>query len=229
MPTKIAIALCLICLTGCIRREGRNTDCKWPEEPDAKALDLSRPADRAHLRSDMELGEELAIEYMDAHRGQGLRGCLISLSEKIAQSHHVTPDQVAGFFGQRSVGVDVAINTPYFVLYGLLAGVVARWLLRRYPPQDGMTVTALLMFLSSLVFGGGGLLLGQIWDGMTEGIRVDNGHMSYRLDRLPFVHHPLAMFLLCVAVFWVAAGVRYRMRGRDSGGAGTEVRHALFQ
>jgi hypothetical protein len=177
----------------------------------------------------MEFAEELAIEYMDTHRGQGLRGCMISLSEKIAQAHHVTPDQVAGFFGKRSVGVDVAINLPYLALYGLLAGLVARWLLRRYPPQDGMTVTTLFIFLSSLVVGAGGLLVGQVWDGITEGIRVDNGHMSYRLDRLPFVRHPLAMFFLCVAVFWVAAGVRYRMRRGDSGAAGTEVRHALFQ
>jgi len=46
-----------ISLTGCVRRGGRNSECKWPEEPDAKALNPNQREDARHLREDVELAE----------------------------------------------------------------------------------------------------------------------------------------------------------------------------
>src|SRR5579864_3746065 len=93
-----------ILLSGCVRREGRNSDCKWPEEPGAKALDAQNTADRRHLRADVELAEELAVRYMDAHRRpqpgssrapQPMMGswstCFTSLVNQIGESHRVAP------------------------------------------------------------------------------------------------------------------------------------------
>src|SRR6266700_161412 len=56
-----------LALTGCIRREGRNSDCIWPEV-NARPLDPSRGGDARHLREDGELAEDLAVRYMDAQR-----------------------------------------------------------------------------------------------------------------------------------------------------------------
>src|SRR5438445_9097490 len=56
-----------LALTGCIRREGRNSDCIWPEV-NARPLDPSRGGDARHLREDVELAEDLAVRYMDAQQ-----------------------------------------------------------------------------------------------------------------------------------------------------------------
>ena len=56
----ILLGLSLL-LFGCVRREGRNSDCKWTSAPTG--------VDRRDLRADLEFAEELAIRYMEAHAG----------------------------------------------------------------------------------------------------------------------------------------------------------------
>jgi hypothetical protein len=63
MRTGVFSVTLLVSLTivGCIRREGRNADCKWPAE-------ISRQSANArHLSADAEFAEDLAIRYADAH------------------------------------------------------------------------------------------------------------------------------------------------------------------
>jgi hypothetical protein len=73
-----------------------------------------------------------------------------------------------------------------------------------------MTAALVMSLLCSLAFGVAGLLLGEQWSTMAESIRVGTGHLSYRVDRLPWVQHRIGFFVLCVAVFWSAAVVRFR-------------------
>jgi hypothetical protein len=63
-----------------------------------------------------------------------------------------------------------------------------------------------------LAFGFGGLLLGEEWSLTAESLRVGTGHLSYRGDRLPWAQHRIGFFVLCVALFWSAATVRFRVR-----------------
>src|SRR6266567_6720112 len=104
------VLLAAISLTGCVRRGGRNSDCKWPEQPDAKTLSSNQGGNARHLRDDVEFAEELAVEYMDAHRvprsgefksqqtaSEVLNTCLGALIEQIAKSHNVPPREVAKF------------------------------------------------------------------------------------------------------------------------------------
>ena len=68
LPFLAALALVIsLALTGCVRREGRNWDCIWPEA-NARPLDPSRGGDARHPREDVELAEDLAVRYMDAQR-----------------------------------------------------------------------------------------------------------------------------------------------------------------
>src|SRR5437762_1082941 len=83
--------------------DGRNSDCTWPDEPDAKTLHANQPDYAQHLSGDAEFAEELAIRYMDAHHGprsgrlfeshqaagQAKNRCLGALFGEIGKSHHI--------------------------------------------------------------------------------------------------------------------------------------------
>ncbi len=218
---RILFALMLllaILLSGCVRREGRNSDCDWPEEPGAKTLDPRRSADARHLHQDLELAEELAIRYMDATRSQpggankAWNTCFTKLGNQISQAHHVPPKEVAALFDQRSLAIDVAISLPLILIYGLVAGWIAGVVWRRYPVEDGWVAAAMMAMFASLVFGALAVFVGEQWSTFAENLRVGTGHLSYRVDRLPWVRHPLGFFVLCLAVFWSAAAIRYRSR-----------------
>jgi hypothetical protein len=57
-----------------------------------------------------------------------------------------------------------------------------------------------------------GFLAGGIWFGLTESVRVGNGHMSYRVERLPIRRNGLAMFTAHAALFAAVSAVQYRKR-----------------
>jgi hypothetical protein len=215
-----------LAFTGCVRRAVRNSDCVWPEV-NARPLDPSRGGDARHLREDVELAEDLAVRYMDAQRrsqsaqlrparppGEVMNTCRNSLLKQISTSHNVSPREVVQFFGRRSLAIDLTVIFPFFLLYALLAMLLAGWLLRRYPPEESMTATLAMSLLCSLAFGVRGLLLGEEWSITAESIRVGTGHLSYRVDRLPWVQHRIDFFVLCVVVFWSAAVVRFRVRAQ---------------
>jgi hypothetical protein len=219
------VLLAAISLSGCVRRSGRNSDCKWPEEPDARTLSPNQRGYARQLTDDVEFAEELAVEYMDAHHGprsgefksqqaasQALNTCLGTLIEQIAKSHNVPPREVAKFFGRRSLAIDLAMILPFLLLYVFLAVMLAGKLRRRYPPADGWSVALIMVILSSLALGVVGTMLGEQWSTFLENIRIGTGHLSYRVDRLPWVRHRISFFVLCVAVFWGVAVVRFRAR-----------------
>ncbi len=223
--STMIVLLASISMTGCVRRSGRNSDCKWPEDPDAKTLAPNQRGYARHLRDDVEFAEELAVEYMDAHHGprsgefrsqkaasQALNTCLGALIEQIAKSHNVPPREVVKFFGRRSLAIDVAATLPFVLLYCVLAGMLIGKLRRRYPPEDGWTVALVMIILSSLAFGVGGMMLGEQWSTLVENIRIGTGHLSYRVDRLPWVRHQIGFFVLYVVLFWGVAILRFRAR-----------------
>ena len=215
----------LIVLAGCVRRDGRNTDCQFPAEPNPKTLDVTHPGDVPHLRADVEFADELAIEYLDAgrwqksadpkapqNRNQALNTCLSSLADEIGRIHNLPPKSLLSVFGQRSLAVDTAINLPFFVLFGFAAWLIAGMILRRYPPSEGWLTTLIFFTLATLVVGVVAMAIAQQWSLLAENLRVGNGHLSYRVDRVPFERHPIPLFAACVVLFWVAAAVRYRRR-----------------
>ena len=112
-PHNLSAAIALLIsvgLTGCVRRDGRNSDCKWPAELDAKPLHANQPDYAQHLSEDAEFAEELAIRYMDAHHGprsgkfesqqaagQAKNRCLGALFGEIGKSHDIPPGEVFKF------------------------------------------------------------------------------------------------------------------------------------
>ena len=227
LPFLAALGLAVsIASTACVRRQGRNSECIWPDEPGARTLDPSRRGDAWHLREDVELAEELAVRHMDAQRrSRQLKGrtpsevmntCRDSLLEQISTVHNVPPKEVIQFFGRRSLAIDLAVIVPFLLLYCFSAALLTRWLCRRYPPEESVATALAMALFCSLVFAIGGLLLGEEWSLAAESLRVGTGHLSYRADRLPWAHHRIGFFVLCIILFWGAAAPRLRGRQQRS-------------
>ena len=224
MSNGIAVVLlALVLVVGCVRRSGRNSSCEWPGEPEAKKLDLGRWSDRWHVSRDAEFAEDLAIRYGDAHYGlrsghfesqqtyaQAINRCENSIFVSIAKIHGVTLKEASDSLRSSRVGMDFGLNLPFVIFYVLASSLAVGYILRRYNLADGRTATLIMLGLGSAIFGVGGMLWGDEYSTVVEGLRIGTGHLSYREARLPWTRHSGALLLAAVALFWVIAAVRYK-------------------
>ncbi|SRR5579871_230691 len=203
----------VLAATGCMRRDGRNSDCRWPGETPVHA------ADDAHLSADAEFAEDLAIRYADRHDGlrtpnfvsgeayeKARDACRDALFREVATTHGVSAERVAGLLGKNRGSFDVAINLP-FVLFCCLAAMIAtRMIWKKYPvSENGWMPPLLMMLFVSIVFAVGAALMGEVWSWIIESWRVGNGHMSFRVERLPWHRYRPAFMLGAAVLFWLMA------------------------
>lgn len=202
-----------LCAAGCVRREGRNSDCKWPPET------VAGPLTARHLSEDAEFAEDLAIRYADVHHGlrtpyfvsgedyvSNRDRCKTMLFGEIASQHNVPIERVSNSLGQNRGYIDLAINLPFALIYCLVVMAVARAIWRRYPPAEsgwlpGITMILFLSLGFSITF----IMAGDVWARIAETYRVGNGHMSYRADRLIWVRHQTALFSAALITFLMTA------------------------
>ena len=61
-----------------------------------------------------------------------------------------------------------------------------------------------------LAFGLGlaGVMTGILWSIVLEGIRLNSGHLSYRMARIPARHYWIQLYAVSVAIFGFAALLR---------------------
>ena len=218
---EVVILALLLPVTGCVRRAGRNSDCRWPAEP------IQHSADARHLSADAEFAEDLAIRYADTHHGLRTRHyvsgdaynaardrCLEGLFEEIARTHGTSNATVFNSLGRNRDYIDLAMILPIVLLYGFGAVAMAGAVWQRYSSaENGWVPGAVMILCLSLVFAAGGAMLGELWCWYAESIRIGNGHMSYRGQRLWWVRHRSELFAGGATVFWLA-GVRAARRMR---------------
>ena len=210
-PGLVVLMLFFLGAAGCVRRDGRNLDCRWPGE----TFNHSRSA--RHLSADAEFAEDLAIRYADSHFGPRSPNpseeygaerdrCMRKLFEEIAKQHGVSVEQVSRSLGRNRAYIDVAEAVPFALLYSLAAVIVARMNWHRYSPDEhGWTPGITMALFVSLMLAAGSKMLGEVWIWIAEGLRVGNGHMSYRGDRLFWAKHRFELFAVALIIFWVAA------------------------
>ncbi len=194
-----------------------------------RPLNLNHASQRQHLSDDAEFAEDLAIRYADLHRGlhtshfEGIAEyerardeCMAALFKTIANSHNVTQQEVRQSLGHRHGGFDFAVMLSFSLLYAWVASILAHRLYRLYGAGDGRATLAIMMTVASLLASIAGVMLGEAWFGILESIRIGNGHLSYRVARIPWGHHRLALFIAGVILFWLMAALRRRNVRNDT-------------
>jgi hypothetical protein len=208
-----ATAMIILCLVGCVRSDGRNSDCRWPGES------TTQQASAWHLSEDAEFAEDLAIRYADVHHGlrtpyyvsgevynAARDSCMATLFAQIASEHGVPVQDVYSSLGRNRVYLDLIGILPFVLVYCFVAAVVMRLIWRRYPPGEDGWVPGIVMFLLfSFAFAVGGVMLGETWSWIVERYRVGNPHMSYRAQRLIWTRHSGVLLTGAIVIFWLVA------------------------
>lgn len=208
-PCLVIVMIFVLGAGGCVRRDGRNSYCRWPGEAP------NRQVSARHLSADAEFAEDLAIRYADSHFGLHSPNpsetygaerdrCMERLFEEIGNEHGVPVEQVSGSLGRNRAYVDMAEVLPFALLYGLAAMMVARLIWGRYPPEDGYAPAITMAVFVSLLLAVGSTLFGELWNWFVEGHRIGNNHMSYRADRLFWAKHRFELFAAALIIFWLA-------------------------
>lgn len=227
MKRRILILLpILIGVSGCARNRSLNSNCDWPPEQQA-ALDLNQAAQRWHLTDDARFAEDLAIRYSDVRKGlhsgnyegeeeyvRAREQCMAMLFGEIANTHKVSEAQVREFLTHRRASVDLAVVLSFAAFYAAGSYLIAGGLWGRFPPPEGRTIGIIAILTASPVISLAGVLSGEVWSGVMEGLQVANSHMSYRAARIPWGQHRLSLFVAGNVLFWIVAAVRYGMPAR---------------
>lgn len=139
---------------------------------------------------------------------------MTALFSAVARNHGVSLDEVRKSVARRPAGLDLAVMLSFAVLYGFVAYGVTRGLCRDFPLEGGWgsAVAVVATIVTSILVSFLAMLVGEWYTLAIEMIRVGNGHLSYRVDRIPWNQHRAELFFAGVAFFWLVAGLRYRSR-----------------
>jgi hypothetical protein len=222
-PQLTAVFMVVLCTAGCVQREGRNSDCRWPGETSQHSVSPW------HLSEDAEFAEDLAIRYADVHHGlrtpyyvsaadynAARDWCVATLFEQVAKEHDVPVERVYSSLWHNRPYFDLAEVLSFALLYCFLAAAGARLIWRRYPPAEGWILCLVLMSVLAICFAVGGTMLGEVWSWFVEGYRMGNSHMSYRAQRLIWSRRPTELLVGAFALYWLAAVVARRIQSNDS-------------
>jgi hypothetical protein len=167
-----------------------------------------------HLSRDAEFAEDLAIRHADACCGLHGRDfedmteytrartvCMARLFKVIANAHSISQDDVWRSLGQRSAVQDVAVMLSFAFLYALAASVLAGWLGRIYRPRDAFITAAIMTIIVSFPASLLATMLGEVWSLAWESARLRTGHLSYRVSRVPWTQHRLALYVSSQILF----------------------------
>ncbi|PYP78825.1 MAG: hypothetical protein DMD35_10045 [Gemmatimonadetes bacterium] len=196
------------------------------------ALDLRVRAARRHLRDDALRAEDIGIRYADArnapHSGhfEGFASydrttdsCITAMLNVVARTHEVAADTVRASLRHRPVAGDALAMLSFAALFALVAYGVTGRVNRNFPLDGGRdsVVAVAAIILTSILVSGAAVMVGEWYAISLEVIRVGNGHLSYRTQRVPWTHHRTKLLVAGMALFWVMAALRRRIdAGRES-------------
>jgi hypothetical protein len=200
-----------------------SSNCAWIED-DNHTLNLQKLADRRHLRRDAETAEDVAIRWADRYFGLGPEyeprrdQCMAALFEGVARQHGVDVALVRQYSSQRDMIVDSAVILTFVILYSFAAYVFAGRILKRFTlDEPGFWVMTVTMAIGvSLV----GLMISMLGSIVVEEFRLGSGHLSYRMNRIPFRQHLAVLFLCGTVIFALATWAKSFSHKKAQKGSG---------
>jgi hypothetical protein len=223
---RTVVAVALMCLIVVILSKrlpapanGQARRCEIPAEP-PRPLHLDRFADRAHLRAEAATAESWAIAYADVSplRQQGAGPyadvrdqCMAMLFVRISQSHAIDVGTVREYAQQRDVIFDAVVLLVFAFAYVVIADQLVGAVTGRFSGDERFALVAAVIIVSVMtVFVA--VLVGDSWSIGAEVLRVGNGHLSYRTERLPWRQYRPTIIATALGVFWLVAAVRGQNR-----------------
>jgi hypothetical protein len=158
--------------------------------------------------NDVRVAEELAVRFADARWSYGapkydeMYACRERMFEAAASTHGVSVDDVARAGEQLGANrLEWPVHGPLTVLALLMAFACARWLQWRLG-RDERAAFVFAAFVLSIAAGVALLLVGTLWAGVVEMLRVGNQHLAFRGTRLPWHQQYVEVFVTSLAIFW---------------------------
>jgi len=191
--------------------------CEWPLET-YRRLDLTRSADRTHLRRDAESAETIAIHYADVSpaRRKGTKEyadardeCMESLFGAVARNHGLDIERVRAYTTMRDGRFDAMVLVSFGVIYAIVTYALAGRIARHSGTED-WRVAALAVIGLSLCAAVVAMMVFDMWAATAENLRLGSWHLSYRWERLPWRHHGVLLFSGSVGLFWLMSLLRFR-------------------
>jgi hypothetical protein len=131
------------------------------------------------------------------------------LFARISQSHEIDVSTAREYAQQRDVIFDAAVLLAFAFAYVLIAYQLVGAVTRRFPGDERFVLVAAVIVVSVMTVVAA-LLVGDNWSIGAEVVRVGNGHLSYRTERLPWRQYRPAIVATALCVFWLVAGVRIK-------------------
>lgn len=198
-------------------------NCAWPTER-SNSPNSNHRVQYAPLAREAEFAEDLAIRYADAccglhsgnsghfdgwvEYGQARDQCMATLFQFVARDHGVSVDQVRRSLSDRPKIFDWAVILSYAVLYTLAVYLITRKLAEAFWRNGDKVRAAMMTVYVSAITSLAGTGLSGLWFATMENIRLGNGHLSYRLARIPWQHNQAVILVFAMALFWVIAVFR---------------------
>jgi hypothetical protein len=215
MRRVAALLVAAVLTAGCMDEARVNDTCRWSDN-DARRLDLTRSADREHLRVDARVAEELVVRFGDAHgrnrpdlQRPFREQCLQALTDSIVARHGVTTAHVQAAAHARVWWIDIAVVfLPLAALTFLAMDAITRRVCRAFEPEDRVIATVSVLLLVPAV---AAIAVGvaQFWGFQVEGMLLRNSHVSNRAFHVPAVVHGWFTLAAALGVCIVAAALRF--------------------
>lgn len=218
---RAALVAILLLSTSCI---GVNKDpnCRWPADHQARALDLAAGSDRRHLADDAQTAEDLAIRHADASRSPDWQRnvaeyhrvreeCKARLFTTVSTQHAVSTEAVVAAVGDRREWLDAIVIGAFALAFLTIARIATRFMLRG-ALVDSRLLGGAMILAAALAAGIVAVAGGSVFIAVVESIRVGNGHMSYRVDRLPLRHRPIETFAAGAICFMSVGAVQLQRK-----------------
>jgi hypothetical protein len=204
----------LVCLmmAACLPRERLNDSCVWTGDSIAGSP-LPSSERREHLIQDIRLAEALGFRYADSVAGRlssprhySLRiACTEASIQQIVQRHSASRAEITALTGVREPWIDaVVVFLPMAVLLLFASRIVVKRVVAGYDAEDRWVARAMLTVLAPIA-AAVGVALTQLWAWDVETIRIDDGHLGYRVFQIPAFRHELMFWLLALALFSAVA------------------------